>query len=185
MVQIHISDAKYTRSVGITTSLIGLLLIIAPHFIGSLVVGLLGVALIAIGVMGLFVSLSLFRGISRGFSTIPILMGIILIVFPGIASFHRHRSRSNRWRRLSSQQTPKYWSQLSGTASDPRRYHDHQRHLCTTSTNAVFGLARFDSRHRSLRPGNLHDHSKTQKSKSLQHFPRRTNPKSLFSKRHH
>ena len=86
MVQIHISDAKYTRSVGITTSLIGLLLIIAPRFIGSLVVGILGVALIAIGFMGLFVSLSLFRGISRGFSIIPIITGIILIVFPGIAS---------------------------------------------------------------------------------------------------
>ena len=86
MVQIHISDAKYTRSVGITTSLIGLLLMIAPRFIGSLVVGLLGVALIALGVMGLFVSLSLFRGISRGFSTIPIVTGIILLIFPGIAS---------------------------------------------------------------------------------------------------
>lgn len=86
MVQIHISDARYTRSVGITTALIGLLLMIAPQFIGSLVVGLLGVALIAVGVMGLFVSLSIFRGISRGFSTIPILTGIILLVFPGIAS---------------------------------------------------------------------------------------------------
>ena len=86
MVQIHISDARYTRSVGITTSLIGLLLIIAPQFIGSLVVGLLGVSLIAVGIMGLFVSLSIFRGISRGFSTIPILTGIILLVYPGIAS---------------------------------------------------------------------------------------------------
>jgi len=59
---------------------------IAPQFIGSLVVGLLGVALIAIGIMGLFVSLSIFQGINRGFSTVPILTGIILLIFPGIAS---------------------------------------------------------------------------------------------------
>lgn len=86
MVQIHISDERYARSVGITTALIGLLLMIAPQFIGSLVVGLLGVALIAIGIMGLFVSLSIFQGINRGFSTVPILTGIILLIFPGIAS---------------------------------------------------------------------------------------------------
>ncbi len=86
MVQIHISDPKHTRSVGIITSLSGLLLIIAPQFIGSLVVGLLGVGLITLGVLGLFISLSLFRGISRGFSVIPILTGIILLIFPGIAS---------------------------------------------------------------------------------------------------
>jgi hypothetical protein len=86
MVQINISDAKYTRSVGITTSLIGLLLMIAPRFVGSLVVGLLGVALIALGVMGLFISLSLFQTISRGFAVIPIITGVILLVYPGIAS---------------------------------------------------------------------------------------------------